>query len=159
MLQKWTGRAGPAIIPVLFTGGCPPPTPAPAQGSGSVVLLPAYNKSFFFFILVSTANVWYRDPRFSLPYLWGLEQPCFSTQTEVLYKTSPALLCFKFGSFPLSHMHAWEDTQRYEFIFCVVKASTLPSNHPDTKLGSPNSMFCPEQRHFPMHGMISHRFP
>jgi len=54
-------------------------------------------------------------------------------------------------------------TERYEFIFCIVKASTLPSNHPDTKamqLASPTSAFCPGQRHFPMHGIsptVSHK--
>lgn len=60
------------------------------------------------------------DPRFSLPYLWGLEQPFFSTQTEVLYKTSPAPLCFKFDSFPLSHMRAWGDTQRDMNLFSAL---------------------------------------
>lgn len=75
----------------------------------------------------------------------------------------PLLLCVSSLAVPSStKMCTGRRAERYEFIFCIVKASTLPSNHPDTKamqLGSPTSTFCPEQRHFPMHGMISHCFP
>lgn len=73
----------------------------------------------FWFKLSMHVGLWWRDAHISvssLPYLWGLEQPCFSIQTKVLCKPSPAPLCSKFDSSSF-HMCVHRETHREMNLF------------------------------------------